>query len=272
MPEITSHRTGAPCWTELFTPDPAAAERFYTALLSWDYVHVGTAFNAYTYATSRRHMVAGLSATDGERASWIVVFATKNADRSAERVIEAGGEVRDGPRDFGVQGRALFAVDNSGAHVGFWQPRAHIGTGLLGERSALCWAELTVHDAAAADHFYGSVLDFHATAHAAADSPHYAAYRLAEGTGGTGAAGAAGAAEDTEPVAGRSVLGPDQADTEPFWMPYFGVADAAGAARTATREGGSVLYSGSDATGRGVAVLADPWGATFAVLELPAGE
>jgi hypothetical protein len=36
------------------------------------------------------------------------------------------------------------------------------------------------------------------------------------------------------------------------------------------REKASVLHSGTNAEGRGVAVLTDPSGAVFAVLELPA--
>lgn len=256
MPELLSYRPGELCWADLFTPEPTASEGFYATLFGWEYVHAGAAFDHYTYAAAKGHMVAGITPSEDDGASWIVAFSTDSADDTAEQVSTAGGELEDGPRDFGVQGRSLFAVDAAGAHVGFWQPRAHMGAGLVGEPSSLCWAELDVRDTRAADRFYGEVLGLHAGALAAAGDAGYAAYHL-EGRDG--------------PVAGRTVLGPEQRDVEPFWMPYFGVRDARRTERAATAEGAEIVWSGANAEGRGVAVLADPWGATFAVLDVPSG-
>ncbi|WP_049572130.1 VOC family protein [Streptomyces sp. SBT349] len=256
MPEPTSYRPGALCWADLNAPEPAAAEEFYAAVLGWEYVHAGPAFDHYTYATARRQMVAGIAPGEQGSGSWIVSFATDDADATAGRITGAGGRIADGPRDFGVQGRSLLAIDTAGAHVGFWQPRAHMGAGLLGEPAALCWAELAVHDGESADRFYESVLGFRAAEHAEAATPGYAAFRLSDG-------------RDDTAVAGRTLLRPDQPGVDPFWMPYFGVTDTGKAATTAAGEGGSVLHRSTDAIGRGLAVVADPWGATFAVLELP---
>nr|WP_241266012.1 VOC family protein [Streptomyces boncukensis] len=237
------------------TPDPAGAERFYTAVFGWEYVHAGAAYDHYTYAAADRQMVAGIAPARDGGTGWVVAFATDSAEAVAERVRQAGGDIAEGPEDFGVQGRSVLAVDPAGAHVAFWQPRAHLGAGRVGEPSSLCWAELAVRDVAGADRFYAAVLGLRAAEHAAAGSADYAAYRL-----------------DGEPVAGRTVLRAGQQDVEPFWMPYFGATDAGAAVRTAEREGGSVLFSGATGEGAGLAVLADPWGATFAVLELAARE
>ncbi|MDJ1133037.1 VOC family protein [Streptomyces iconiensis] len=255
MPEPTSYRPGALCWTELHAPDAGAAERFYAAVLGWGYVYTGPEFDHYRYATSRRQMVAGIAPTEEAKGSWIVFFAAREVDVLAERVKAAGGEVDHGPADVGVLGRNLLAVDPCGAHVGFWQPRAHLGAGLFDEPSALCWAELAVRDTAEADRFYADVLGLRVAAHAAAGDARYAAFRLADG----------------EAVAGRTVLGPERKDAEPFWMPYFGVTDARRATDVSVDYGATVLYSGVNAEGRGVAVVSDPWEAVFAVLEVPSG-
>ncbi|WP_369203990.1 VOC family protein [Streptomyces sp. PU-14G] len=301
MPEPVSYPAGALCWADLRTADPASAERFYAAVLGWSYVRTGPAYGHYGYATWQRHMVAGIARSDsrepsgaGERpgaddrgdggaeASWIVSFATESADALAERVAAAGGEVRHGPEDFGVLGRTVAAVDPEGAHVGFWQARAHLGAGLFGEPSALCWAELAVRDTAAADRFYEAVLGLRATAHAAAGEEHYAAFRLPDegagavsgthGESGTrGESGARGwSARPGEAVAGRTVLAAGRPGAEPFWMPYFGARDTPRTVDAARREGAEVLYEGVNGQGRDVAVLRDPQGAVFAVLELPA--
>ncbi|MGP3977021.1 VOC family protein [Streptomyces sp. 8N114] len=272
MPEPMSYAPGALCWADLRTPDPSASEHFYTAVLGWGYLHAGSTYDHYGYATWQRHMVAGIapfgpdSEEDGEEAaSWIVFFATDGADALADRVAAAGGEVTRGPVDFGVLGRSVVAVDPAGAHVGFWQPRAHIGTGLFREPSALCWAELAVHDTAEADRFYEAVLGLRAAEYSAAGEEHYAAFRMPASR-----AEALGEPVAGEPVAGRTVLGAEQQDVEPFWMPYFGTRDPETTAGTALREGATVLYEGKNGEGRGLAVLRDPQGAVFAVVELPA--
>lgn len=255
MPEPTSYRPGALCWTELHAPEPEAAERFYTAVLGWGYVPTGPEFDHYRYATSRRQMVAGIAPTQEAEGSWIVSFATEDVDALAERVKAAGGELDHGPADLGVLGRSALVVDPSGAHVGFWQPRAHIGAGLFSEPSALCWAELAVRETGPADRFYAEVLGLRVEAYEAAGEAGYAAFRLADG----------------EAVAGRTVLAggeEEEEEAEPFWMPYFGVTDAKRTARSAVDSGASVLYAGVNAEERGVAVVADPWGAVFAVLEV----
>ncbi|MGY1439312.1 VOC family protein [Streptomyces reniochalinae] len=303
MPEPVSYPAGALCWADLRTADPVSAERFYAAVLGWSYVRTGPAYGHYGYATWQRHMVAGIARSDtGERdgaegrsgagegdgggaeASWIVSFATQSADALADRVAAAGGEVRHGPEDFGVLGRTVAAVDPEGAHVGFWQARAHLGAGLFGEPSALCWAELAVRDTGRADRFYETVLGVRVTAHDAAGEEHYAAFRLPdEDTEGTGDAEGVGGPSGTsarrdpggafgapgEAVAGRTVLAAGPPGAEPFWMPYFGARDAQRTVDVARQEGAAVLYEGVNGQGRDVAVLRDPQGAVFAVLELP---
>ncbi|MET7637135.1 VOC family protein [Streptomyces sp. NPDC005438] len=278
MPEPTAHPVGSLCWADLLAPDPEAAEAFYTAVLGWDYVRTGAAFQHYRYATTRRQMVAGIARTDRAGASWIVAFAVRDADEAAERVPEAGGEVTEPPGDFGVQGRHLGVKDATGAHLGLWQPRAHMGAGLVGEPGALCWAELATPDPPAADAFYLALLGLKAADHPAAGDPEYAAYQLhgqavagrrplPDPDGGAdpgGEAGPGGAPAEGSPT-GESPAGPG---ADGFWMPYFGVTDAREAAEAVTRKGGTVLVRSGDALGRGLAVLSDPWGATFAVLEL----
>ncbi|NLF91334.1 MAG: VOC family protein, partial [Corynebacterium marinum] len=36
----TTHHVGDPCWMELASPDPAAAETFYGPLFGWEFADV----------------------------------------------------------------------------------------------------------------------------------------------------------------------------------------------------------------------------------------
>ncbi len=51
------------------------------------------------------------------------------------------------------------------------------------------------------------------------------------------------------------------------WIPYFKVEDADGAAQTAEQSGGRILAPPADSPIGRTALLADPQGVTFAVLE-----
>ena len=69
-------------------------------------------------------------------------------------------------------------------------------------------------------------------------------------------------------IAGLMEMPPDCADVPPFWMVYFDVDDADAAAHKVTVLGGKVFREPADIPGTGrFAILTDPQGATFGVLE-----
>ena len=57
------------------------------------------------------------------------------------------------------------------------------------------------------------------------------------------------------------------ADTPPHWMVFFRVTDTEEAARCALRQAGTVVVEPFDSEYGRVAVLTDPQGATFSVIE-----
>jgi predicted enzyme related to lactoylglutathione lyase len=115
-----------------------------------------------------------------------------------------------------------------------------------------CWYELATSrgDLGAAETFYGAVLGWEAR-----DSGMEGfEYHLA--------------AADGELVAGLMNMPDDAGAMPPFWMIYFAVDDADKAAADAAAAGGSVHRAPADIPGTGrFAVLADPQGAAFGILE-----
>lgn len=71
------------------------------------------------------------------------------------------------------------------------------------------------------------------------------------------------------PTAGMMPFTPDvPADAPPHWLPYIGTRDVDGTAEAAVRAGGSILKEPGDLKGAGrYAVLKDPQGATFAIID-----
>ena len=71
------------------------------------------------------------------------------------------------------------------------------------------------------------------------------------------------------PTAGMMAMAPEfPAEVPPHWMPYIGTRDVDGTAEAAVLAGGSIVKQPSDMKGAGrYAVLADPQGAVFAVID-----
>ena len=54
-------------------------------------------------------------------------------------------------------GRMAFIVDPTGAQLGLWQPKNHIGAGIVNTVGAMCWNELLTRDAQTAKAFYSAI-------------------------------------------------------------------------------------------------------------------
>lgn len=151
---------GTPAWVEVSAEDPAASREFYGRLLGWSFeVSLDPLNHGYTVARHGGERVAGLyEASDGVPPGWLLYLHAPDVDAVRDRVAALGGQVVAGPVDLPGSGRALLATDPTGAAVGFWQPTADrsLATGRTG---ALSRVELLTRDTAAATRFYGGVFD-----------------------------------------------------------------------------------------------------------------
>jgi predicted enzyme related to lactoylglutathione lyase len=132
-----------------------------------------------------------------------------------------------------------------------WQPKRHIGVGILREPGALCWTELITRDTNAAEKFYTQLF------------------------GWTAKRGTDAGMEYTElsnggiPQAGLMALTPQMGNMPPAWTPYFAVTDCDATAKKAADLGGRVYVKPTDIPNVGrFAVLADPHGAVFDIIKL----
>lgn len=112
-----------------------------------------------------------------------------------------------------------------------------------------CWYELGTSNLNAAERFYGQVLGWHMIRAGSPDFDH----RLATA--------------DADKVAGMMSVA-DQGDAPPNWLIYFLVYDVDASARAAQTGGAKLLKAPTDMAGtRRFAVLADPQGAAFGILQ-----
>ncbi|MCU1602444.1 MAG: Glyoxalase/bleomycin resistance protein/dioxygenase [Frankiales bacterium] len=108
---------GSPCWTDLRSSDPAAAQAFYAASLGFEMTPFDMAGPDYaTYSTDGDPLggVGGMmGAPDGTRSHWLIYFAVPSADDAAAAVAPAGGTLLSDPFDTPF-GRMAPAQDPAG--------------------------------------------------------------------------------------------------------------------------------------------------------------
>ena len=253
MAEVTSYAAGTPCWVDLSTSDPEGARRFYGELFGWEFDIGAEEYGHYTTCRLRGREVAGMGgdpAPDGMPTAWTTYMATDDADASAKRVTGNGGALVVEPMDVPPFGRMAIATDSTGAMFGMWQAGELIGSSLVNEPGAVTWNELGTRDLDAAKRFYSGVFG-------------YGWEDFDTGEGGPEYA--------TFTVEGRSVGGalreplPDEVPAH--WTPCFAVAGADATVDTAQRLGGAVVLAPIDSPFGRYAVLRDPHGAIFSVLQ-----
>lgn len=242
---------GTPCWVDLGTSDLAGARQFYPRLFGWTLDDQGQEYGGYLLCRVGDRHAAGIGPAQPQAPSaWTVYLASDDVDATVAAITRHGGVVLAGPFEVGPTGRMAVAADPSGATFGVWQHGQHIGAGVVNEPGALVWEEAYVPDPPAAREFYGAVFGWSFQGLPAA-GPDYTTF--------TGADGA--------PLGG---LGAGHDDAPPHWLVYFGVNDPDRAVAETEAAGGRVLRPARDTPYGRMAVLADPAGATFAVVASPA--
>lgn len=251
MPTVTAYEPGTPSWVDLASPDLPASVAFYTALFGWKANDQGEEAGHYTLFEMGGLPVAGAGPImmEGQPPAWTSYVSVESADKTVEMVRQAGGTVFLEPMDVLDVGRMAVFADPTGAALAVWEPRAHIGAGLVNEPGALCWNELATRDPAAAKAFYASVFGWKGET-AQMGPNEYTEWKLGDAT-----------------IGGMMPM-PDQvpAEVPAYWIVYFATADCDATVSSATALGATVTVPAADIPPGRFAVLADPTGAMFAVI------
>ena len=248
---------GTPCWVDLSAPDMPRAVEFYSSVLGWSLVNSGSEFGDYHIAQVDGRAAAGIGPAmqEGQPAFWTVYLATDDADSTAKLITEHGGSLLFEPMDIPGNGRMAIATDTAGGVFGIWQAAGMDGIGVYNEPGGLIWEDARLTDPESGQRFYADVFGYRYQA--IPDGPgDYATFQLGEGN----------------PLGGIGGLGDAPEGTPSHWLAYFAVADADATVAAVEQGGGSVMMP-AEATPYGrIAVVVDPFGAPFAVLQEPEGD
>ncbi|MGH7703747.1 MAG: VOC family protein [Gemmatimonadales bacterium] len=241
---------GTPCWIDYGAVDVDASRAFYAEVLGWTYSGGEPGWGGYLTCLAAGSAAAGLSPSldPTQPVGWTTYFASDDVDATAILITAAGGKVMMAPDDVGTMGRMAIALDSQGNVFGLWQTGEHAGIRIYNEPGSLVWNELATDDPPAAREFYRSVFGFR--------------FDEIDGEGGY----TTFATDGDLPLGG---LGARQPDVPRGWETCFSVASTDTAVAVVKRERGKVIMAPQDTPYGRFAVVEDPWGAFFAVMQAP---
>ena len=255
---MTEYAPGVPMWVDVSSPDLDKSRAFYKGLFGWDAQTVpDPEAGGYTMFFLNGKMVgaAGPTFSPDQHPAWATYVCTNDADATVQAVKDAGGQVVVEPMDVMGQGRMAVLQDPTGAHISLWQPEIHRGAELVNDPGSFCWNELYTRDVGAARDFYRKVFGW-----GIEDSEFpggaYTVFQV-----------------DGKPIAGgldMSTMLPDS--VPPHWLVYFTVENTADTVNKAKELGATILDGPHDSPMGPMAVMNDPVGAAFAIIQAGSSE
>ncbi len=236
------------CWVELTTPDRRAAQRYYTSLFGWTANEMPMdGGEPYVMLQKDGKNVGALYQNTDAPPNWASYVAVESVDDTAKSAKDLGANLIAEPFDVMDVGRMAVVQDPQGAVFCIWQAKLHHGIEVRDEVGTLCWNELMTSDVEAARQFYGPLFDWNLKV-----TPGYTEAHVGE-----------------KAVGGLMQIAPEMHGMPPHWQPYFMVADCDAALAKAKSLGTSDSFGPMDIPDVGrFAVINDPHGATFAVIQL----
>ncbi|MBQ4846647.1 VOC family protein [Pseudoalteromonas sp. MMG005] len=263
MPKVTSVTNNTFCWAELCSSDWSAAKTFYTELFNWQFDDqpIGDDYY-YTMLQKDKDDIAAMYQMMQEQVDaqvqshWLAYIAVENVDVLAVEAQSLGAHIIHGPHDVPGAGRMVMMSDPTGALVALWQAKEHSGYQRKLEFNVPYWHELASKDVAASTSFYTQLLGWEAEIMPMGES-QYTLFSV-----------------NSEPVAGLMEMTSEWDESiTPHWMIYFSVRSCDAMVAQAEQLAGTVCVPPTDIVQVGrFAVLSDPSGAVFSILESTSGD
>ena len=260
-PASTEHHAGKVVWADLVTPDLAAAERFYGGLFGWTFQAVHTGASEYAVATIDGRPIGGLyqksiAAGEHKQPAWLTFIAVADVDAAKRAALGRGAKIVSDSKDYPMRGRQAVLADPEGAVFAILASRSGDAADFLAAPGEWIWSSLLSQDAAAEAAFYQTVFAYDVFDLASDDGAEHlilSSDGFARGSVNSFPGGAA--------------------RRHPHWLNFVRVESTADSVARAVALGGRVLVEPHpDRHGGQIAVVADPAGAPFGLMEWTPGD
>jgi predicted enzyme related to lactoylglutathione lyase len=257
MATMTSYPNGHLCWVDLMSRERASASAFYCSLFGWEADDQDTdAGPPYTIFTLDGQQVAGLGEmsaamqASGMPPVWNSYINVDDVDAAAVKAGRLGATVVMPPMDVMEAGRMAVIQDPTGAFISFWQPIGHRGAQLVNVPNTWVWNELYTSDPETALAFFRDLFGW--TFEKQAESPHdYWVHSTGKRMNG-----------------GLMRKPPEMEQVPSHWNVYFHAADLTATIERLKELGGGVCAPPFDVSVGKIAVVTDPQGAAFCLIQM----
>jgi predicted enzyme related to lactoylglutathione lyase len=256
QPASTEHHAGKVIWLDLVTPDLAGAKRFYGELFGWTFQDVSKGRTPYCVATLNGSPVGGLvqrAIGPGERKqpAWLTFLSVADVEQAERTAVGNAGKVLSESRSYPQRGRQAVFSDPEGAVFAVLQSSSGDPPDVLAQPGQWIWSSLLVGDPDKDAVFYQAVFGYQVFDQIRDDGVEHVL--LASGDYAR---------------ASVNALPPGGSGIHPHWLNFVRVVNTADAVAKVKALGGQVLVAPHlDRHGGSIAVVADPSGAPFGLLE-----
>jgi len=261
QPATQEHHVGKIVFAELVTPDLETAKSFYGKLFGWTYQDIRFGRTHFAEATLNGRPVAGIvekSLPQGANGQpfWLSFIASRDVDVAAGIALQHGAKLLFKMHDIRDLGREAVFADPQGAIFAMLASSSGDPSDYLADPGSWIWSSLITNDPVASVGFYKAVFGYDSyDLPGAEDSRHFIL------------------ASDNYSRASVNPLPSVRPDARPSWLNFIRVEDVtAMAAKVVALGGRNLVPPHVDRKGDEVAVVADPSGAVFGLLEWSAAE
>jgi predicted enzyme related to lactoylglutathione lyase len=255
---VESYLAGTPSWVDLMTSDQDAAIAFYGDLFGWESDKGSPESGGYGMCAKDGEPVAGIGPLpEGAPfpAVWTTYISTSDVAATIASATEAGGHVfspamtiSDGEQTLG---RMAILGDPAGGVFGAWEPGVHTGARRVNEPGSLIWNELRSTAPAASRDFLAKVFGYTYEPQKGDADLDYQVIQV-----------------DGRQVGGVMAIPAEiKGEVQSHWLTYFAVESTDETVGNAVASGATLLAPAMDSEYGRLAILADPQGAAFAVIE-----
>jgi predicted enzyme related to lactoylglutathione lyase len=257
QPPTSEHHVGKVIWVDLVTPNLAAAEHFYAGLFGWTFSEIHARSMDYAVAMLDGRPVGGLIQRvpppgEHRQPGWLTFIGVGDVDATSQLIVHQGGHQLAAPHTYPQRGRQAVFTDPQGGVFAVLASSSGDPPDFLAAPGEWIWSSLITSDPGTAAAFYQTLFGYEVFESANEDGSEHLIL-------------------STDDYARASVNALSQTGHHhPHWINFVRVLDTEQATVTATQLGGRVLVEPRiDRHGGKVAVVADPFGAPFGLLEWP---
>ena len=255
-PVSSEHHAGKMVFAELVTPDLVTAEQFYTDLFRWSFQNAYVGKTLFGQASFNGRVVAAIvqkKLPEGRRPIWLSFMATGDVDKAADLAVEHGAQVLMKPHQIANIGRDALLTDPQGAVFGMLASSSGDSPDVLAQPGEWIWSSLVTPDPETDAAFYKALFGYDELS---MPDPQDAKHLIL-----------------TSENYARASVNPMPADhpvSRARWISYVRVQDVAATTAKVTALGGRIVLAPRvDRQGSPIALVADPSGALFGLMQWP---